>query len=203
MSRIRIIGLALVAVFAMTAVAAASASAHEWQIGGKAIVTATVTKSKGTLTLTDKKGGIFKEEVKLTCKGTDEGTVGPGAADTVTAVTATECKTEKGTCPSPTAKATHLPWKTELVSGTGSEVRDTITSGGSGEPGYNVVCAGLVEDECVGNTSTKAENTTGGVNEIFDANSANAKCSRGGANAGEVRGTDLIESPTGGVLTAI
>jgi hypothetical protein len=200
MIRARTLALALVAVFAFGAVAAASASAFEWQINKKAIAKAKTIKSKGTLKLTDKKGGLFGEAVTIKCEGTDEGTVGPGVADTITKATATNCKTEAGTCPTPVASALHLPWGSKLTSAT----RDTITFGGKAQeekkeaPGWKVTCSGIVEDECSAVTNVGIENVAKGVNAIFDASSPKANCSRGGAGQGEVLGTDLNENPGAG-----
>lgn len=189
-----IIGLALAAVFAMSAFMAAGASAAEWLINGAAIATAKKIKSKGELLLSDD-----VEKVSLLCKGTDEGTVGPGTLDEVTLIEATECVFEggeHGACEegkAVTAKALGLPWTTK-IEGT----RDDITSATS--VGWNVECTVFgvfkVSDECtIGLSSTALENVTGGVNAIFDASTPAANCTRGGAGAGLVNGTDLNENP--------
>ncbi len=208
MQRIKILGLALVTVCAVSALVSASAfAAPEWLLNGKPITTPFSIKSKsvGSLLLSDL--GAPGGGTAITCKGTDKGTVGPGAKDEVTEVTATGCTFEKaGSCESSksvTAKGVHLPWKTELelVSG---ELRDMVT-GTSGEPGWAVECTvgGIfkITDECTGLTSTGISNVSGGVDAVFDAKTPFAKCSVGGANAGMVSGTDLNENPVGGTLT--
>jgi len=211
MKRINVIGLALVAALALSVVAAASASAHEWLIGGKAIAKATAVTSKGTLELEDSKatGGA----VKVSCTGIDKGTVGPGAADEITSITNEKGENtitctfvKNGACEAgtaPTAAAVDLPWKTTIEAVEG-RTRDVIRENGKGEPGWAVTCKtflGNITDTC----KTKEGNTAlaevaEGVNATFDAFSPKATCSNGGAGAGVVTGTDLIKSPAEGKL---
>jgi len=215
MLRIQMIGLAIMAALAMSAIAAGSASAaHEWLINGKPITTATKVHSVGLLLLEDSKapGGA----VSVHCKGFDDGTVGPGALDLILAIT-TEllkgsdkipCTFDKaGLCKSnvpPTALALNLPWHTAIVL-VGTEVRDLLLADGNGEPGYNVICQGpfgeTQEDECLAEPSTMGsttlENVAGGVRGIFQGKAAElTKCSKGGAGAGKVTGEVLTESPS-------
>ena len=208
MKHAKIFGLAMVVLFAIGAIGSAAAFAGpEWLLNGAAITSPVSIKSKsvGSLLLSDLKAPSGGTAVK--CTGTDEGTVGPGALDLVTEVTATGCTFEKaGSCTTSdrvTAKAVDLPWMTqlELVSG---ELRDMVTGTG-GEPGWAVECTvgGIFEitDTCTGLTSTAISNVSGGVDAIFDAKTPLAKCSVGGANSGMVSGTDLNENPAGGTLT--
>lgn len=216
MLRIRIIGLAIMAVFAMTAVAASSASAHEWLIGGKPITAAKTIMSHGTLLLEDSEatGGA----VAVNCPGFDTGTVGPGALDVITKVSSTElgatndinCTFEKaGLCESsttPTALAINLPWMTEIYTASNGEIRDMITADGAGSPGWKVTCKapilGTTSDECtVALGSTALANVTGGVDATFEKESQKAKCSKGGKESGIVKGIDFLLSPSEGALT--
>ncbi len=213
MLRVQMIGVALVAVFAMSAVAATGASAHEWLLGGKPITAAKTIMSKGTLELTDDAatGGA----VAVSCAGFDTGTVGPGAADLISKVTAEELGTnnsitctfvKKGACEGTTAKAVALalPWKTEIYS-EGTETRDMITSDGAGSPGWGVTCKtllGSMEDKCtVALGSTALANVTGGVDATFEKKSQKASCSLGNSTSGLVSGADFLESPAGETLT--
>ena len=220
MSRIRLIGLTLVAALALSAVAVASASAAPvWRLNGAEVKEATTVKSKsiGKLVLSDTSTGTVIE-----CEGTDKGTVGPGAKDEVKEITATSCgfkEGKHGSCEEGhpvTATAVHLPWKTELYE-EGGRVRDRITYGSKGQeekgeaPGWKVECTVLtffkVQDECTGVSNTGIENFAGsetlpsGVKAIFDATTPKANCSVGGAGTGEVTGIDLNESPAGKTLT--
>ncbi|HEY2631125.1 MAG TPA: hypothetical protein VGI26_01970 [Solirubrobacteraceae bacterium] len=197
MRKIHIVGLALVAMFAFFAVSVASASAVEWLIKNEAIAAATAVKSKsvGKLVLEDM--GMSKIE----CEGTDAGTVGPGAVDSITAITATGCVAVSGSCEAPvTAKAVGLPWATELVAGP----RDKITTVAAG---WAVEClvAGIfkIQDTCTGATSTGISNVAAGVDAAFDATSGEtpATCTLTGKATGLVEGTDLNENPAGGQLT--
>ena len=81
MKKIQILGLSLVAVFALSASVASMASAAEWLVKGEALLTAAPSEGTGELELGDAKLGLL-----MTCSGILVGTVGPGAADTVTEV---------------------------------------------------------------------------------------------------------------------
>lgn len=185
-------GLALLAALVMSVVGVASASALEWLANGSAITTAVKTKSSGTLELEDMGTGIL-----LKCEGTGEGTVGPGAADTQTAATATKCVTLKGLCSSPTAKAVGLPWKTELAVIEG-ENRDKILTTTAG---WEVICGGFIEDTCQGATNVKVTNETSGVDTLFDEKSPGVNCSVGGVGMGLVHGLALVTGPTGTTIS--
>jgi len=209
MKRIYIIGLCLMAMFAMSAMAAGSASAHEWLIGGSPIATATTIHSLALILLEDEKatGGA----VEVHCHAFDSGTVGPGALDLVLTVTTELLKgsdkipctyDKQGQCSgTPTALAVHLPWHTSIVE-IGTEVRDLILSNGSGAPGWSVTCntiLGETTDTCeeeAGKMGTTAlSNVSEGVLATFDSKTLPAKCSIGGKEAGHVKGTDLNFSP--------
>jgi hypothetical protein len=217
MLRIQMIGLALVAVLAMSSVAAAGASAHEWLLNKKPITTATKIHSLGLLLLFDHNPPAG--EVIVHCKGFDAGTVGPGAVDLIQSITAEllgtndliPCTIDKaGGCKSGTtakALALNLPWHTELYE-EGGEVRDMVTADGAGEPGWDVTCenilGGKTTDACnapLGSTG-KLINLVGGlgVSTEFDAKSQAANCKVGTealrTGAGLVRGLIKLESPS-------
>jgi hypothetical protein len=204
------IGLALVAAFAITAVAAASASAAPvWKLNGVEIKEAVSVKSKsvGKLKLSDTGAGT-----EIECEGTDKGKVGPGGKDEVIEITATGCSfvsAKNGSCEASkpvTAKAVNLPWVTELYEPEVGKIRDHIRAhSGGGAPGWVVECtvAGFfkVQDECTGESNTAMSNVTGGVDAIFDATTPKANCSIGGTGTGKVEGTDLNENPVAGTIT--
>ncbi|MFZ1153326.1 MAG: hypothetical protein WAN93_00315 [Solirubrobacteraceae bacterium] len=209
MKRSYLIGLTLVAVLASTAFAASSAFALEstWLVSGaKPTAAVNVDSESGSTSLEDVKGGIFGEAVAVTCKVLDKGTVGPGPADTVTAVTLEECATTKGICPSPVATAVNLPWNTkiELI---GTAFYDDIVSSGVGNPGYTVSCSGVV-DTCtamLGRPLDK-ENTAGGAVLVefnpADTNQPAADCTKGGTGQGLVKGTQTILTEVAGLALA-
>lgn len=214
MLRIQMIGLALMAALAMTAVAASSASAaHLWLLGGNLIASPVTIHSHGTLELEDTKatGGA----VRVKCTGFDTGTVGPHALDLISKITLEKLGTKdligcsfaagkNGACETgtePTALALNLPWHTELYL-EGTEVRDMVVSEVAGKnAGWNVRCkaifVGPIEDDCtVALTSTGLVTDMGlGVLAKFDAKSALATCSIGGANSGKVEGIDILLNP--------
>lgn len=211
MKKLHIIGLTLVAVSALSALFAMSAFAAslpaEWLANGEKITTPLAADSVGTLVLSDTKSGITVE-----CSGLFEGTVGPGAADTITKVVGLGageelfimCTTTVGNilCTVGTlaeVMAVNLPWTTEALLATETEFRDDITAGTGGNPGYEVECKGF-KDTCTGVTSAKATNVTGGVEGLFEEKSENATCSIGGAGAGTVRGSG-VTSVSGVTLT--
>jgi hypothetical protein len=203
------------AMFAMSAVAASSASAaeelpHEWLLNGLLIAKPIKIHSLFLILLTDlhATGG----EVKVHCKGFNSGTVGPHALDLVETVTAellgtndkVPCTFDKaGACltsTAPTLLALHLPWHTHIYL-EGTEVRDDIVSDGNGDPGWAVTCKtiiGNVTDDCTAPLGSAAlENIMGGgVLALFDALTPAANCSQGGALAGHVTGDITLHSPS-------
>lgn len=185
--------LALAAVLALSIVAAASASAAPvWEEESFGVWSEIKVKAKSDgaeeVTFLDEGTGL-----ELECEGPNSGTVGPGSADEVTSVLYSKCVVFKGTCASASATPANLPWKTKLVLA-GSEIRDEIENGGKGEPGWNIVCGGVVADTCTGKTSTAMSNfvPTGKVEALFDAKSAKTNCSAGGAGKGRILGFNII-----------
>lgn len=173
MSKIKVLGLALVAMFAFGVVAASSASAEEpswglceklteptglytqaWcdvhsatqegEFEFKLTHVALLVNSHGTLTLEDTKATGGPS--KIECKGIDHGTVGPLALDLLDLVEAKECKKLTGACNQGTvfAKALNLPWHTLLLY-VGNEIRDDLTSELANKlPGYTVECGATI-----------------------------------------------------------
>ncbi|MGC2373178.1 MAG: hypothetical protein WA484_04810 [Solirubrobacteraceae bacterium] len=203
MKKIHILGLALVAVFAFSAIAAASAFAEsEWLVGGAVVTGKVEVLSESTaLKLCDEKGGLFLEDACIKCSGLDKGFVGPGKADETTEVTGlagekdiVNCTNELN-CPGAIlVEAENLPWPTAVFLN-GAEFRDLVGNPVLTEPkqpGYITSCSG-VTDLCEGHTSVKLENS--GENNViatFDALSEKATCTRGGAGQGVITGTTLF-----------
>jgi hypothetical protein len=76
-THIKVLGLALFAVFAFSVVAAMSASAQQWLFNGAAILAELPTNTEGTLTLLVFSGTTLVNEID--CSGLFEGDAGPGA----------------------------------------------------------------------------------------------------------------------------
>ena len=193
MSKLKIAGLALIAVFAFSVVAAASASAApEWLANGAAITSALPATITGELELEDT--NVLGSAVSIKCSGSFKGTIGPGATDLITEVegkagekttlaggTPVVCAfVNKGPCETamtPLALALHLDWSTELTletRGTEDLYVDLIKENVSekeGLPGWEVLeclVLGLSEgDACTGNTGADVKNTATDVEGEF------------------------------------
>lgn len=216
MKYLKIAGLCLVAVLALSAVVSASASAATplWLVcrekagsgkkysenlcktesaTGKFELIAVpeslkVTLSATGLKLRDKKA-VLGKNVEVSCNGTGEGTVETGGKGTVTEIKASSC-TNIENCPGTIkAKGVDLPWRTELVE-EGGEARNILRADGNGNPGWKVECSG-VTDECTssnGRTFLK-ELTNGEVTGTFKKEeSGTATCSITKKESGEVEG---------------
>jgi hypothetical protein len=208
MARFKLVGLTLVAAFAILAVVSASASALQWLLNGKPIEKAVTVTSSGTLLLADLSapgGGTY-----IICKGTDKGTIGPLAHDEVTSIPNPKCEFQSGKSGSCTAgdevkaEALNLPWLTLLITVNG-KTRDALSTHTGKNPGWNVTCtvAGIikVQDECTSATGEPSvANLAAGVDTTFEE-SETASCTQGNATSGMVIGTDLNENPTGSTIS--
>jgi hypothetical protein len=201
------LAVTLVTAFAISGVACGSAFAEEyggptWAINEAAVKENVIIKDKNVtnLRLEDTKEGSIE------CKVSGEGKVGAEGKGEITSQLASECVSLK-TCETgtATAKAVHLPWKTQLTGEEEIPIRDNLESGEGGSPGWEIECKVFgvkIKDECTGLTSAGIENVTGGVDLSFDSKSARAHCSLGGSETGVLAGTELGESPGSGKLTA-
>jgi hypothetical protein len=156
-------------VFGVSALTAVSASAAEWLCSDKAVVKAEecLVKSVNLEVLALRDMSAASEIECPVGSVTDEGWVGPGAADKTTKVNFLE-EGKKCTAPAIAAdlaggevrnscevvekvQAEGLPWNTMLET-INAEKWDTIFAGGEGNPAYQVTCkvAGMagVKDLC-------------------------------------------------------
>ena len=203
MKRKKVLGIALFASLLVLASFASSAFAltSQWLAGGNVI-----TGEQGPLT-TDSEGNIVLEEMnsgaKVTCKKTlDTGTVGPGPADTVSAVTFEECKGE-GSCGTfESAEAVGLPWTTAVVLLEGSaHFWDLLANGG-----YKVTCKILGVK--ISSTCTKEDAfvqlepniPSSDVDALFNTEEE-ATCNTSGKATGLVHGEELILLTNGEALS--
>lgn len=203
------IGLALVATFALSAIAAASAFASpEFLVSGVAATAGTQLLSMGELLLTDTATGI-----ELLCSGEDLAeilsatdldilSIFPlGGTDPTLGGTTILCTVQKGSCSEPEAKAVNLNWLVTLLTLTTAE----LGPGEGGEPGWTVTCSKILSDTCTGKTQVEIANVESMVNTTFGtlSNLTPAHCTFSGANTGEVFGTVLNESLTAGLAVAV
>jgi hypothetical protein len=157
-------------VFGVSALTAVSASAAEWLCNEKAVLKAEecLVKSVNLEVLLLKDMTAASEVECPVGSVTDEGWVGPGAADKTTAVVFGVCTAPaeaenlaggkvKNACEKlENVEAKNLPWNTTLQT-INAEKWDTIASSGAGNPAYQITCkaAGLpgIKDLCEGVTA--------------------------------------------------
>lgn len=217
MSKFKTIPLALVAVFALSAVVSATASATQWLITGTSL-SGTLSVTIGETLLLEDMGATPKLDVL--CSGFFDGSITAPNLDEITKVLnlakaeeiPLDCTVDSptGACEENLATVTpiHLPWLTELllVSGTTTLWLDDLTGTG-GEPGYEVLCQssllGDVKDTCSANTSANVENTASGLLVEFSEEEAvtpPGNCTLGGSKEGLVVGNGFM-TPDEGTLT--
>jgi hypothetical protein len=215
MKKIQILGIALVALFAFSAISASLASAEttllaEFLLNGAAITTTVATEGSGELILEDNKAGLG-----VTCSGILDGNVSADGKDEVTAVLSLAgvavtlaapllCKSHKFCEESATdieASPENLPFKTQLELTEAGAFRDIVTSAS-----YFTACLVLgikVSEECTTvNGSYVVKNVAAGV-EAVGAVTPNGTCTTGGANAGELTfvAGNLLKPTAGGTLS--
>ena len=225
MKKIYTVGLAVVAVFAFSVIAAASASAaSEWLLDGAAITgTPDPVEATGELLIEDVGTGT-----QIECSGKFDGTVGPGTLGKIEKIlnltsveetsnenlakitkSAIDCKFEAaGLCNVSVGAlvwlfSLHLPWATELLLPSPELWVDDITTGAGGEPAYEVSCSTIIGTEtdiCEGKPGANMKNVTGGVEGVFEENeTTNPKgnCSIGGNKSSLTTGKYIITVSSG------
>jgi hypothetical protein len=228
MKKIHILGLALFAVLAFSAIAAASAFAEdEFLFNGEAVTgteEALPTETAGELELTDTAG-----KVSLLCSGIFDGYIGPTGHTLVTKVL--NLLKEEELLPGTTTPAIscidhpraggskclaeenalvqidvlHLPWLDQIIL-TGETFEDRLSSGGEGKPAYDVKCVVLgveVEVTCEGEPVSVLTNETGGILGLLEENETlnpAGTCSPDGGKAITV-GEGLLVDTSAGTLT--
>jgi hypothetical protein len=188
MKSFRLVGVAMLALFAFGAVLAASASATvtfllaEWLVGGVAITSELLAESPGSLILKDK--GL---KASIECTGSFDGWVGPNSLGYTSevlnankeaistsnleglALPCTPVESCSGTAPE--VWPVNLGWETdvELMEDSGAIYYVSLTSphADGGQPGWSIVCTVLgikEEDECTfGEEGSVAELTLSGT----------------------------------------
>jgi hypothetical protein len=222
-SRFRIVLVASLAVFAVGAIASASASAQTWEecaeghkefktslcteaagtgpFGWQEITTAKKVTSSGTWKLTDK--GFLGAGVTLTCEVTTEGAVGAGKKGETGGIRVVKCQSSNPSlCSTPALAVLGAPWETELKAETGGGIREIITQGAK-EVGWEVACQNGFVDKCTTKSLSagmKNNAATGTVEATFDAKTPKLNCTNGGAGQGEILGTSTDKKVTLGAI---
>lgn len=215
MKKFQLVFVALLAVFAFSALSVEAASAVTfllalWLVKSEAVTTALNVEAEGELLLEDIKGSILLGPAAVLCSGILMGTVNSESLDVISEVltltggavsttplsgTGLTCENELE-CPSPKVWAVNLPWDTEveLVEETGGPFFAILIlpHAGGGNPGWEVECFG-VEDTCTATEgaallSLEGSTLLGGFEEAFRelVGAPLATCTRGGANSGVV-----------------
>jgi hypothetical protein len=228
MSRFKILGVMIVAVFAVSLAVAAMASAvefllAEWLLNNVGVTTAVLTDSEGDLVLISLNGLGLGVPVEILCEGILDGFVEANGADLITelltlaggaipltALTepALVC-TNIRNCTEPLVWAINLPWETllELMVDEGVNFFVDLLI----KAGYYVECMSLkINETCeAAETATQVTNEANGTvdatfSEAFQilAGLKLGNCSLGGAETSEVNGLGIILDSGGGTLAA-
>jgi hypothetical protein len=207
MRKIYQLGLALVAVFALSAVTASGAFALEsvFLVNGVKVAKETPVNSElraGTEFLLEDMKVPILGAVDISCTAIeDKGVVGDEGNAKFDLVTVIEFLT----CASLTSGATlvsialmNLPWLTELIL-SGVTFRDNILPI-SGQPGYKLIVKTILgneTDECGSSTkSVLVENSGSDILGTFQEIET-ANCTIGGTGAGLITGSQLILTESG------
>ena len=177
MKLLRIVGLCLTAIFAVSMFASASASAAiHWEQCSEGTEEKTPTKYtehqcttaatsnkgkwqwnepktteavviKGSLKLVDKETIAGKSAVE--CYGESTGIIGPGKIGQTTTV-----KVEKKNCHKielceevEAVEARNLPWSTELYESEAGKLLEKLVNGTGGEPGWKITCKVIIKGQ--------------------------------------------------------
>jgi hypothetical protein len=193
MKHLKIAGLCLVAMFAVSMFASASAMAHwedcasgspagtKWSTAACTTASSTGTFAwqevtgtekvvvKGSLLLKDAKVPIAGD-VEVECYGESEGVVGPGQLGKITSVTVINCRpVTKCEANTVKAEAVDLPWQTEAYSTEGKKLT-ALTEDGKGKPGWKVTCKVLSiekSDTCTAEATETLELTNELTNSVL------------------------------------
>jgi hypothetical protein len=182
-----------------------------WNVTGEK----TINWSKGSLTVVDQPNGPYGAPWGITCEDAGEGTVSTGGAGTITKETLSKCaQSIDSECNgADSIEALHLPWKTQLYSGSLESFSDLIAEGGGGAVAFNVKCEShgvKGEDTCEAPTGTSGRlaafmaNVEGGVSAKYYGPSAGLGlyCHRGGPEQSEFsESSHTLKLSGGGTLT--
>jgi hypothetical protein len=193
MRKLKVVGVALVALFAIGVVVASSASAVTFLLAGF-LTTGGVSQPEGAISTT---GELLLEDNKvpllghatILCSGILHGLIlgatepshieilsvlslGNVAINTTPLVEEGLLCTNQANCPEPLVWAVHLPWLGELelvVDGTEEFFSVLILNSGAGNPGWEVNCMGAsLTDTCeAAEGIAKQTNVAGGVEGEF------------------------------------
>jgi hypothetical protein len=205
----------------------AQSALADWLVEGAAIKETLATTSEQEVKFEDSKTPVGK--VAVLCKLIFDGTVSPEEKDEITEIlnTAKEKIGELGglgllctsvsTC-EPASEASpievwpdHLPWLSKIETvGTEEYILDRITGGGTGEPGWELLCLVLgitSEDTCTGAVGAKMDGTAEtGLLSILSAEAGKETCTQSSEASGSETGEGKVSLTSGehlGVLVCL
>ena len=228
MRKFHVLGFALIAVFAIGVVSAATASAltfllAEWLEAGGAITATLLAEIPGEVSMSETVLGI---KINVLCSGIGVGDIGAdGAADgtellnlelgaispTGLTGTAISCADTEN-CGEALAWAINLPWLAQLVLmevGTESFFAVLGTGDGNGNPGYEIECMSSgISDTCinaetVGKVEVIGAELDAEASEAFEllAGLKNGNCTLAGNESCIIAGLGIIKGDGTGALT--
>jgi hypothetical protein len=223
MKAIRVLLVALTAMFALSVAVASSASAATepalWLINGGDVpaggVTVSIATEAGKKLLLEDMEPLLNKPTAVECNGTGLGLLLPNGEDEQNSATPSGCVFETaGECVSTgplVVAAVNLPWLTRVVQITGSnpeEFEDEIFAGTNGAPGWLTECTAVATGTKVDDTCTTAAGRTllkneanGEVDALFEP--INALCTSANKSSGLVEGLVLIARFINGALEPV
>ncbi len=172
--------------------------------------TVALTSSAEKLELIDTK---TKPESRITCNMTDKGWIGVHGEGGISSVTFSGCARVEGPCEAGhtvTVTPLTLGWDYSVLrrgSGAGPRIWIEFFWTKSNGPGYKIECTvsekSVVADECRGALDAEGEQLNGTVIADFAEKiegleyPPKQECTSGGAEAGEIRGKDVLKQENG------
>ena len=196
-----------VALIAVTALSAGTASAATWNVNGSPVQSPTSVRGTYTLEFAEKVGDT---ELRLSCEMTQKGSVEAEGQATITSITSTAGKSaiscavsrdEGGrACSTAEVEAGNLPWTTKLISLAGLE---NLFTEETGPPRWKITCHAGTEksvNECkLGDSLTRVENLSSGIVQLKFRGSHEYGCV---GYPIHIEGNEKLELVAGGKLSA-
>jgi hypothetical protein len=224
MKAIRVLLVALTAMFALIVVAVSGASAATepalWLINGGDVpaagVTVSIATEAGKPLLLEDMEPILNKPTAILCSVDSLGLLLPNGEDEQNSVIVLTCSFETaGECISTDPvlfESVHLPWLTRVVQITGSnpeEFEDELFAGTNGAPGWLIECTSVATGTKIDDTCTTTAGRTlllneanGEVDALFNT-PISATCTSANRSSGLVEGLVLIARFINGALEPV
>jgi hypothetical protein len=161
MKTIRLLSVACTVMFALAALTATAASAHEWKLSGIGLTKNVSSTQTPTYHFADR-----TNSAEFDCTLEEKGTVGTGGLGQISSVKEVECKADRLCQTAPTIEAKNLPWNTELTTYEGKLV-NRITSASPTWKGKCKVLGMEWTETCGVATTMFTKNIAEGVEESY------------------------------------